>query len=383
MATYPIGLLSSSTGPYDVVGRSILNGAILALEEVNNAADHGVRLKPIMADPKGETARYAPICRDLLDAGTRHVVGCYTSSSRKELIPLMEKREALLWYPSHYEGFESSSNVVYTGAVPNQHIVPLIDYVLDQPHRRLFCIGSNYIWAWENNRVVREVLSSRGGSIVGERYFPVGDEDFSHVIDTIFAARPDYVFNTLIGRSTYRFFSLFRDACARRNIDQARTFPVLSCSLSEPELAEIEPAARDGHISSSVYFSSIDNSENRRFVTRYSQRFPSGPVVSADAEASYVAVHLLALALKAAGTDAIDAVLSVAGQQVLQAPQGQIRLDPNTMHAFLTPRIGLSRADGSFEIVQAAAVPLKPDPYLVCNAPRLEISRIPKLRIVS
>src|ERR1700712_2183852 len=135
----------------------MLNGAILAIEEVNAAAGSGLQLKPVIADPGGELSHYPLLCRDMLDNGIRHVVGCYTSSSRKELIPLIEKRDALLWYPSHYEGFESSSNVIYTGAVPNQHIVPLIDYMLQQPHRkRVFCVGSNYIWAWENNRVLRE-----------------------------------------------------------------------------------------------------------------------------------------------------------------------------------------------------------------------------------
>jgi len=381
--TYLMGLLSSCTGPYNVAGRSMLNGAILATEEVNATPGPGVRLQPILADPGGDLISYSRFCNELLDAGARHVVGCYTSSSRKELIPVFEKRDALLWYPSHYEGFESSSNVVYTGAVPNQHIVPLIDYVLRQSsRRRIFCIGSNYIWAWENNRVLREIMLARGGSVLGERYFAIGDHDFGQAIEAILKTRPDFVFNTLIGSSSYRFLEAFREACATRGIDQAEAMPVLGCTLSEPELDEVTPGARDGHISSSVYFSSIGSEENRRFVAAYSRRFPEGPVASADAEASYIAVRLLALALAEAGTDDIKPVIAAAGQQTLQAPQGEVRIDAATMHAFLTPRIGRSRLDGGFDILHEARTSAQPDPYLVRNTPRLEQATVPKLRIV-
>lgn len=383
MQKYPVGLLFSLTGPYEVVGRSMLNGAALAVEEVNEASRSGIQLIPVTADPGGELQRYALLCNELLDAGIRHVIGCYTSSSRKELIPVIEKRDTLLWYPSHYEGFESSCNVIYTGAAPNQHIIPLIDYALEQRSRRIFCIGSNYIWAWENNRILREILLARGGSILAERYLRIDEHDFGQTIAAILASKPDFVFNTLIGSSAYRFFGEFRAACAARGIDQARAMPVLSCSLSEPELVEIEPEARDGHISSNVYFSSIGSPENAHFVAAYNRRFPEGPVVSADAEASYVAIRLLALALAEAGTDDIKPVASAAGRQALQAPQGKVRLDPDTMHAFLTPRIGRSRADGGFDILHEADGPVAPDPYLIRSTARLEPVAAPRFRIVS
>ena len=381
MLSIPIGLLFSTTGPYDVVGRAMLNGAMVAVEEVNRSST--IRLQVTHADPGGDLARYEPLCREILDTGIRHVVGCYTSSSRKELIPLVEKRDALLWYPSHYEGFESAPNVVYTGAAPNQHIVPLIGHILQQQGRRVFCIGSNYIWAWENNRILREVLVPRGGTIVGERYLPVGDDGFAQAIEAILDASADFVFSTLIGPSAYRFFSRFRAACADRGIDQARTIPVLSCSLSEPELLEIEPGARCGHVSSSVYFASIDTEENRRFVSACAGQAAGGAVASADAEASYIAVRLLALAFAEAGTEEIGAVAHAAGRQNLQAPQGTVRLDPQTMHAWLTPRIARSNAQGGFDILFEAKAPEQPDPYLVRSMPKLEPAQAPRLRLVS
>ena len=379
MRNIAIGLLFSTSGPYGVVGQAMHNGALVAAEEVNRS-NPALRLQVVHADPGGDLQRYEPLCRDLLDRGIRHVVGCYTSSSRKELIPLIEHRDALLWYPSHYEGFESAPNVIYTGAAPNQHIIPLIEHVLRQRRRRIFCIGSNYIWAWENNRILREVLVAQGGTVAGERYLPVGDVGLGQVVDAILDAAPDCVFSTLIGTSAYRFFSMFRAACTKRGIDQATAMPVLSCSLSEPELLQIEPGARDGHISSSVYFSSIVSAENRRFVDAYT-RHAHGDA-SADAEASYVAVRLLGLALAESGGDDIAAVSRSAAGQVLRAPQGLVRLDPQTMHAWLTPRIGRSTAEGRFDILAEAAAPVQPDPYLVRSMPKLEPAQA-HLRLVS
>ncbi len=207
-----------------------------------------------------------------------------------------------MWYPSHYEGFETSDNVVYTGASPNQHIVPLIRHLLARGDRTAFCIGSNYIWPWENNRILRETLTLAGGRVMAERYFAVGETEFTQVIDAILAARPDFVFNTLIGVSAYRFFQELRRACRERGIDQAREIPVASCSLAEPELEAIGPEAVDGHLSSSVYFSSIETPRNRAFTEAYAARFPEGPTPSADTEAAYIAVHLLAGALARAET---------------------------------------------------------------------------------
>lgn len=360
------------------------NGALLACDEINRDPRFAFALAPIEADPGSELSAYAPAIGAMLDQGARHVVGCYTSSSRKDIIPIVEKRDALLWYPTHYEGFESASNVIYTGAAPNHHMMPLIDHLVGRHATRVFCVGSNYIWAWESNRVMREAMSERGGTVLAEHYLPVGDTDLDHVIDAILQHQPDVVFNTLIGRSAYAFFESFRAACRVRGIDQAQRFPIASCNLSEPELLAIDPTARDGHVSASVYFASIRTPRNAAFVAAYDAAYPSGPAVSAEAEAAYLATWLLAEAIAAAGTDDIAAVRDAAPRKRLDAPQGAVWLDPATLHAHLTPRIGLSRADGQFDILFEAAEPMKPDPYLVETTSRLALPRgRPRLRVVS
>jgi len=384
-ALYSIGVLFSQSGPYGVVSRSMFNGAMLAFDEIRASGDYPFAIEPIVADPAGAFDQYARSSADLLGRnGVRHVVGCYTSSSRKDVIPLFEKHDALLWYPSHYEGFESSSNVVYTGAAPNQHIIPLIEFLLMRMGKRAYCIGSNYIWAWENNRILREALSAAGGSVLAERYAAVGDTDLSKTIASILDARPDFVFNTLIGTSAYNFFQDFRAACKARGIDQPAEMPVVSCSLSEPELGEIGTLAMDGHISSSVYFSSLETPANQRFVAAYRERWPGSPAASADAEASYVAVRMLATAIAAAGSDDVEAVRRVLPSLSVEAPQGTVSIDGATNHAFLTPRIGRSSAAGRFEILWEAGKPVRPDPYLVQTTPRYAMRNgAPHLRAVT
>lgn len=367
----PLGIVFSVTGSYRTVGQEMLNGARLAIEEINNSPDFDFAFEPTIRDPGGDAAAYRAHCEEILRRrGIRHIVGCYTSSSRKEVIPAIEKYDALLWYPSHYEGFETSGNVIYTGASPNQHIVPLLRYMLREHGRRVYCVGSNYIWAWENNRILREIVQACGGTVLAEKYLPVGATDVERFLREIRALRPDFIFNTLIGESSYAFYRGYADAAAEDIAIGPARIPVTSCSLSEPELLSIEPQGAAGHIASSVYFQSIDRPANRSFVANYRARFGADKVTSADAESSYIAIILLAQAVRAAGSDAVDAVKQALYGCRFEAPQGPIWIDPENNHSFLTPAIGVSRADGQFDIAWTAGEPVKPDPYLVWFDPR-------------
>lgn len=374
----------------------MLHGALLAVEEINSDPNRRVTFHTEVRNPGGDLNAYWEACQDLLKAiGIRHVIGCYTSSSRKEVIPLFEKFDALLWYPSHYEGFESADNVIYTGAAPNQHIVPLTAYMLRHFGSRVFCCGSNYIWAWENNRILREIVSANGGEIVAERYLPVGDTDVGKLIDEIAKTQPAFVFNTLIGETAYAFYRAYYERGQRDRRFRPETMPVTSCSLSEPELLSIRGEAAAGYICSSVYFSSVDSPANRHFASRFRQRFGHNAVTSADAEASYDAVHLLAAAIERSGTTDPEVVKAATYDYPLDAPQGLVWIDRTNNHAYLTPRLGRSRRDGTFAVFATAGAPVKPDPYLtwfdakslipsdpspgqVTNAPASD----PKLRLV-
>lgn len=362
----PIGVVFSQTGSYRTIGTELLHGALLAIEEVNASAQYGFCLDPQIEDPGGDLNEYRERCDRLLrTSAIRHVVGCYTSSSRKEVIPVFEKRDGLLWYPSHYEGFESCNNVIYTGASPNQHIVPLIVHMLRTHGGRAYCIGSNYIWAWESNRIMREIISGCGGAIVAERYLPVGSVDVEHIIDEIIAQKPDFIFSSLIGVSSHAFMEAFHLARSREPALTAARMPISSVTLSEPELLAIAPEAAGGHIASSVYFQSTRTAANEVFVAAFKRRFGADRVTSADAEAAYIAVRLLAAAIERAQSSEIEQVKRALYEIELAAPQGPVRVDPSNNHCCLTPSLGRSDQAGQFEILWSAPSPVKPNPYLV------------------
>jgi urea transport system substrate-binding protein len=378
-----IGLLFSTEGPYATVAQALLNGAVLACREVNEDRSLHLQIEPFHVNPRGQLDSYRDGLQSMLDRGITHVCGCYTSSSRKEVLPIIEKRDALLWYPSHYEGFETSQNVIYTGSSPNQHLTPLIGFLFKEYGRTAYCIGSNYIWAWESNRVFREGITRLGGQIAAERYVPVGETDLDQYVREILELRPDYIFNSLIGSSSYEFLRRLRRASAAAGIDQPRDMPVASCTLSEPELHAIGAGAADGQITSSVYFSSIQTARNVDFVAAYRRAFPNGPVACADAESSYIAIHLLARAVALAGGEDIAQVRAAVTACHFDAPQGPVKIDPETMHAYLTPHIGVSRTDYEFDVLIESREPVQPDPYLVQWSRTTEPPSLPsQLRIV-
>jgi ABC-type branched-subunit amino acid transport system substrate-binding protein len=363
--TLDIGIVISTTGSYGAIGQSICAGAQLAMDEVNSDPEAPIKLRAVMMDPGGVTTAYSDAVQSLIvDQKLTHILGCYTSSSRKEVLPLFEKYDALLWYPSHYEGFETSDNVVYTGAAPNQHIIPLARHLLTHHGNRGWLVGSNYIWAWENNRILREALMDSGGAVLGERYFPVGETDLGGLADQIVRDRPDFVFNTLIGDSCYTFFRLLRAAAEAAGIDQPAVLPIASCSLSEAELPLIGDAAA-GHLSSSVYFSTIDSQENARFTASWEKQFGHLGHACADAEAAYIAIHVLVGAIARAGSVAFADVRAATRGLKFSAPQGLVTIDPENLHCCMRPRIGRSTSTGTFDILFEERGPVRPDPYLV------------------
>lgn len=364
--TIPLGLLCSTTGSYGPVGQAMLSGALLAIEEIAADSQFEFAFEPIVADPGSNLGRYAELAQTLLeDRSVTHVIGCYTSSSRKEVVPVFERANALLWYPSHYEGFECSDNVIYVGSAPNQHIIPLAGYMLSAHGNRIYTVGSNYVWAWESNRVMRDIVETNGGHVLAERYLSVDDTDLDWVIDEIRALKPDFIFMTLIGTSTRTFLNRYAKAARQGAFGECAVPPIASCNLSEDELQFVEPEARAGYISSSVYFQGIPGRANKHFVSQFQARFGAASVTSVDTEAAYIAVHLLARAIRKAGSPNVARVRAVIGECSFEAPQGTVRVDPDNFHSILTPRLGRSNANGQFEVVFGANTPQKPDPYLV------------------
>src|SRR5437868_9753250 len=232
--------------------------------------------------------------------------------------------------------------------------------MLDQLSNDVFCAGSNYVWTWETNRVLREIVTSAGGRVLAERLLELGETAVDHIVREIIDRRPPVVFNTLVGESSYVFIRALHEATARAGL----SIPMLSCSLCEPELKLIGSAASVGCVTSSAYFESIERPENRAFVARWKARHGNLSSPSVDGQSTYVCVMLLARAIRRAGSTDVSAVRRAAAHQRYDSPQGPVWVDPDNNHCFLTPRLARSVPGCEFEIFWEADAPERPDPYL-------------------
>ncbi|MDR6155591.1 ABC-type branched-subunit amino acid transport system substrate-binding protein [Acidovorax delafieldii] len=357
-----VGVLFSRSGATGVTESAHFFGTALAIEEINQLGGVLDRsLVPVVYDPKGDIAEYRKLAtRLLLEDEVNVIFGCSRSSSRKAVLPVVERNNALLWYCSFYEGFEYSPNVIYTGAVPNQNSVQLAAYLMQNRGKRFFLVGADYIYPRESNRVMRDMVEQHGGEVLEEVYLPIdaGEIELKEVLSEIKAQHPDVVFSTLVGQSARLFYQLYRDF----GLDP-KTMPIASLSMAEEEVRLIGPALCEGHITSATYFGSVQNESNRHFVDLWRQRFGDRPT-STWSEMAYTQVHLFARALQRAGSMDRRKLVEAARAVSFDSPEGRVTVDPENNHCTLTPRIGICRADGQFDIAWEASEPVKPDPYL-------------------
>ncbi|MGN6230757.1 MAG: transporter substrate-binding domain-containing protein [Trinickia sp.] len=357
-----IGVLYSRAGVTSVTESEHFFGTVLAIEEINAAGGVAGRLlDPVVYDPKGDADEYRRLATRMLQEDDVTVIfGCSTSSSRKAVLPVIERNNALLWYCSIYEGFEYSPNVIYTGAVPNQNSLQLAAWLLRNVGRRFFLVGADYIYPRESNRIIRDIVEDHGGEVVDEVYLPSDADPASlkTVIDEIESVGPDVVFSTLIGRGARTFYKLYRE----RGFDPTR-HPIASLTMTEGEIRMIGPELCGGHIVSASYVNTLDNESNRRYLNAWRARFGDEPA-SMWSEMAYNQVHLFARALARAQTLDTARLVEAVHEVEFDSPEGLLRIDPGNNHAVLTPRIAICRSDGRFDVVWESRGPVKPDPYL-------------------
>jgi branched-chain amino acid transport system substrate-binding protein len=364
-----IGLLYSTTGPTAAMETSQWRGSILAIEEINQAGGlDGRELVPVHLDPQSDTALFRTLAERLIVRdGVNAIFGGYTSSSRKAMLPVVERYGRLLFYPEQYEGFEYSENIIYSGASPNQNGVPLAEFMTTQFGPRVYMVGSRYVYPFECNRTMRElVLQHASGAVLGERYLDLDADyaQFGAVVRDVVRKRPDFIFCTVIGRTVPYLYEAF----AQAGLDAA-TMPIGSLNTSETETGMMTAGVAQGHYTSAAYFQSVDTPENHAALQRFRQRF--GGVVAADMnwEAAYHQMHLYACAFRKAGSDAIGSIMPHLRGAEYAAPQGRVRIDPDNHHTALFSRIGVANAAGQFTILRESAHALAPDPYLASYSP--------------
>jgi urea transport system substrate-binding protein len=290
------------------------------------------------------------------------VFGCWTSVSRKAVLPIFESLNGLLFYPVQYEGNESSRNIIYTGAAPNQQILPAMDWLLSAEggsRKRFYLLGSDYIYPRTTNFILHKYLESLGAEVVREKYTPLGHQAYKEVVEDIRKVEPDVVVSTINGDSNVGFYSEF----AAQGIS-AEKIPVVATSVGEDELRGLLPAWVKGHYSAWNYFQSIDSSTNQEFVHRFKAEHGPDRVTDDPMEAAYFQVYLWKLAVEKAGSFDVDRVRDAFATGIeCDAPEGKVKVDPKTHHTYKKFRMGRIREDRQFDIVFESPDWIAPDPY--------------------
>lgn len=361
--TVMVGLLHSLTGPMAISEQSVRDAEILAITEINEAGGVLGKIVTYMEeDGASEPSTFATKAEKLVgQEEVATVFGCWTSSSRKAVKSVFEDYENLLWYPVQYEGMEQSPNIIYTGAAPNQQIVPAIEYLIEQGYENFFLLGSDYVFPRTANMIIGAQVKSAGLNVAGEEYAAMDQTDFAAIIAKIEAVKPDVIVNTLNGTGNVSFFKQM----AEKNYD-ASSYMTMSFSIAEEEVAAIGADILKDHLVSWNYYQTTETPENKKFVAAYKEMFGEARVTSDPAEAAYDAVYLWKAAVEKAGSFETEDVLAAVatGEISFKAPEGEVVIDGENQHLSKPVRIGKVGADGLITEVYATDGPVAPDPYL-------------------
>jgi urea transport system substrate-binding protein len=359
-----VGVLHSRTGTMAISEKPVIDATLFAIEELNaNGGVLGRRVEAIVEDGASDSPTFARQAEKLITQDkVCTLFGCWTSASRKTVKPVVEKHDHLLFYPLQYEGLEQSPNIVYTGAAPNQQIIPAVKWSCSfLKKKRLFLVGSDYVFPRAANAIIRDQAADLGADIVGEEYLLLGSSDVGSAIKKIEARKPDLILNTLNGDTNVAFFRALRNAGF-----SSEKLPTLSFSISEEELSSLKARQVQGDYAAWNYFQSIDLPENQDFVRRFCARFGPDRILSDPMEAAYIGVHLWAQAVKSAGSDNVHAIRQAINDQRFEAPEGPVSIDPQTHHLRKFIRIGriTDQPDQRrFKVVYCSDTPISPLPY--------------------
>ena len=361
--TVRIGLLHSQTGPLAIGSTSLRDVELDAVERFNAAGGIlGYSIDPRAPDPRSRTELFPTRATTLLDDGAVALFGCWSSASRKAVLPLLEERDRLLFYPVQYEGNETSRNVIYGGQVPNQQVLPALDWLRSGPggeRKKFFLLGSDYVYPRTTNFIVRKWLALTDATITGEEYLPFDQVDFAPVVARIVDSGADCILNTVNGAANIALFA----ALARAGVDRAKV-AVVSTSLSEDDLRSMPPAHVAGQWLLSSYFQTVDTPANAAWMAGFRREFGQDRVFGDAMEAAWCLIQLWKAAVEKAGSFATEAVRQVfAGGIGFDGPGGRVTIDPATQHATKYFRLGRVRPDRLCDVVVSSDGPLAPDPY--------------------
>lgn len=355
-----VGVLHSLSGTMSISENAVAEATLMAIEEINAQGGLlGKKIVPVIYDGKSDANHFASQAEKLiLKEKVEVVFGCWTSASRKTVKPIFEKHNHLLFYPIQYEGLEQSPNIVYTGAAPNQQIIPAIKWSFDYIGKRFLIVGSDYVFPRTASAIMQDLIAELGGEVLADEYILLGSQDVQAMVDKIVALEPDVILNNINGDSNVAFFKALREAgISPENI------PVFSFSIAEDELRSLDVRQMVGNYVAWNYFQSISSPENAQFVKNYKKKYGQDRVTDDPIEAGYISVYLWAEAVREAGTTEIDKVKAQLPNRSFQAPGGLVYIDAATQHTWKSVYIGKIREDAQIDILWSSHKPVKPKPF--------------------
>ncbi len=357
--TVKMGILHSLTGTIAIAEKSVVDAELLAVEEINNAGGvMGQQIEAIVEDGASDWPTFAEKARKLIDKdNVAAVMGCYTSASRKAVLPVFEKLNGLLYYPTYYEGLEISPNIMYTAQEATQSSIAATEWLYANRGKSYYLVGSDYIWPRTTIKLCKITLDRLGGTVAGEDYYPLGDIEFSSAINKIKAAKPDVIINCVVGGSNVAFFKQLKAAGV---IDSGTT--VLSLAVSEEEVSGIGSENTAGTLTCMSYFQSLQNPANQKFVSAFKNKYGADRVTGDTLECAYISVYLWAMAVEKAQSIEVEKVVAASSGLAIDAPEGNVKFHVDNHHLWKHVRVGEFLPDGQVNMLYESPL-IEPDPF--------------------
>ncbi|MCE2657181.1 MAG: urea ABC transporter substrate-binding protein [Rubrivivax sp.] len=375
--TIKVGVLHSLSGTMAISETVLKDTVLMAIDEINaKGGVLGKKLEPVVVDPASNWPLFAEKAKQLITQDKVAVTfGCWTSVSRKSVLPVFEENNALLFYPVQYEGEELSPNVFYTGAAPNQQAIPAVEYLMSKDGgaaKRFVLLGTDYVYPRTTNKILRAFLKAKGipDADIMEEYTPFGHSDYQSIIAKIkkFASegKRTAVVSTINGDSNVPFYKELGNQGLK-----AKDVPVVAFSVGEEELRGVDTKPLVGHLAAWNYFQSIKNPTNAEFIKKWSvyakakgiAGHKDKPLTNDPMEATYIGIHMWAQAANKAKSLDVDKVRAAMYGQTFKAPSGITSTMDSNHHLKKSVFIGEVQADGQFKVVWKTPGPVAADPW--------------------
>jgi urea transport system substrate-binding protein len=354
-----IGQIRSLTGTMAISEVSVGEAEKLAVEEINAGGGVlGRQIKLITEDGASDWPTFAEKAKKLLENDkVASVMGCWTSASRKAVLPIFERDNGLLYYPTFYEGLEASKNVVYTGQEATQQIIAGIEWAIKtQGKKTFYLLGSDYIWPRTSNKIARKAIEKFGGEVVAEEYTPLGHTQYGSIINKIKLKKPDVIYSIIVGGSNVSWYKQLKAAGVT-----ADKQTLLTISITEDEIRGIGPENVTGFYACMKYFQSLDIPENRKFVTAFKVKYGADRVIGDTMQAGYLGPYLWKLGVEKAGSFDVDKVAAASPGITFAAPEGEVKVHENH-HLWSKTRVGQILPDGQVKVVWESKL-IEPNPW--------------------